>query len=77
MYQWCHLQFGEGTVLPTKYAFALVEHRNDNRLQVSLRMHLRGEVKQINADEVEACPRLLNMCSLVSEVNKPLYILKV
>ncbi|KAL7001987.1 hypothetical protein U1Q18_003135 [Sarracenia purpurea var. burkii] len=69
-------QFGHGTELPTKYAFALVEHRNDNRLQVTLRMHLKGEVKQINA-EVNPCTRLLNMHSLVSEVNRPLYMLKV
>ncbi|KAL7199938.1 hypothetical protein ACSBR2_022113 [Camellia fascicularis] len=70
-------QFGEGKELPTKYAFALVEHRNDNKLQVTLRMQLSGEVKRTNADEVEQCPRLLNMLSLVSEVNKPLRILKI
>ncbi|KAI7991318.1 putative helicase MAGATAMA 3 [Camellia lanceoleosa] len=69
-------QFGEGKELPTKYAFALVEHRNDNKLQVTLRMQLSGEVKRTNADEVEQCPRLLNMLSLVSEVDKPLRILK-
>ncbi|KAI7990175.1 putative helicase MAGATAMA 3 [Camellia lanceoleosa] len=70
-------QFGEGKELPTKYAFALVEHRNDNKLQVTLRMQLSGEVKRTNADEVEQCPRLLNMLSLVSEVDKPLRILKI
>ncbi|PSS19095.1 Helicase [Actinidia chinensis var. chinensis] len=70
-------QFGEGKELPTKYAFALVEHRHDSRLQVTLRMHLSGEVKQINADEVESCPRLLHMRSLVSELKKPLHILKI
>ncbi|GMQ01758.1 hypothetical protein CsSME_00048288 [Camellia sinensis var. sinensis] len=70
-------QFGEGKELPTKYAFALVEHRNDNKLQVTLRMQLSGEVKRTNADEVEQCPRLLNMLSLVSEVNKPLRMLKI
>ncbi|XP_028081150.1 probable helicase MAGATAMA 3 [Camellia sinensis] len=70
-------EFGEGKELPTKYAFALVEHRNDNKLQVTLRMQLSGEVKRTNADEVEQCPRLLNMLSLVSEVNKPLRMLKI
>ncbi|XP_052203750.1 probable helicase MAGATAMA 3 isoform X2 [Diospyros lotus] len=70
-------QFGEGKELPTKYVFALVEHRHDSRLQVTLRMNLSGEVQGINVDEIEPCPRLLNMRSLVSEVNKPLYILKI
>ncbi|XAR69588.1 hypothetical protein NMG60_11001239 [Bertholletia excelsa] len=69
-------QFGEGK-LPTKYAFAIVEHRHDNKLQVTVRMQLNGEVKHINADEVEPCSRLLNVRSLVSELNKPLYILKI
>ncbi|GMQ01760.1 hypothetical protein CsSME_00048288 [Camellia sinensis var. sinensis] len=40
-------------------------------------MQLSGEVKRTNADEVEQCPRLLNMLSLVSEVNKPLRMLKI
>lgn len=78
------VQFGDGTSrLPTKYAFGLVENRHDNLFQVTVRLQLRGEVKQLNVDDVEPCPRLLNMCSLISEESKseskskPLHILKV
>ncbi|KAI8556499.1 hypothetical protein RHMOL_Rhmol05G0257700 [Rhododendron molle] len=64
-------QFGDGTTkLPTKYAFGLVENRHDILGQVTLRLQLRGEVKQLNADDIEPCPRLLNMRSLVSEESK-------
>lgn len=74
------MQFGDGTTkLPTKYAFGLVENRHDILGQVTVRLQLRGEVKQLNADDVEPCPRLLNMRSLVSEESKSksLNILKV
>ncbi|XP_058214440.1 probable helicase MAGATAMA 3 isoform X1 [Rhododendron vialii] len=73
-------QFGDGTTkLPTKYAFGLVENRHDILGQVTVRLQLRGEVKQLNADDVEPCPRLLNMRSLVSEESKSksLNILKI
>lgn len=69
------LQFGEGKELPTTYAFALVEHRQMGKIR--LRMHLNGEVKGSNTDEVASCPRLLSMRSLVKEVQKTWSIMKV
>ncbi|CAK9151214.1 unnamed protein product [Ilex paraguariensis] len=67
-------KFGEAKELPTTYAFALVEHRQGDKIR--LRMNLSGEVNQLNTTQVETCPRLLNMCSVVGQVNKPLHILK-
>lgn len=69
------MQFVEGDKLPTTYAFALVEHRQQEKMR--LRLYLTGEVKRFNTDEVEACPRLLSMLRIVSEVEKPFHILKV
>lgn len=71
------MQFGDGTKLPTKYAFGMVENRHDNILLVTVRMQLSGEVKQLDAGEVEPCTRLLNMRSLVSKEDQNLHILKV
>ncbi|KAK6157811.1 hypothetical protein DH2020_012059 [Rehmannia glutinosa] len=72
------LQFGEGKQLPATYAFALVEHRGGpNQDQLRLRLHLSGEVKRYNTDDVQTCPRLLNMISIVSEAQKLLYVLKI
>ncbi|CAK9160446.1 unnamed protein product [Ilex paraguariensis] len=68
-------KFGEAKELPTTYAFALVEHRQGDKIR--LRMNLSGEVNQLNTTQVETCPRLLNMCSVVGQVNKPLHILKI
>lgn len=42
-----------------------------------LRMYLTGEVMYLDGDKLESRPRLLNMRSLVSEVGKSVYILKV
>lgn len=69
------LQFGDGKRLPTAYAFALVEDRRPDKIR--LRMHLSGEVKQLNTQEIEACSRLLSMRPLVTENAKLLHVLKV
>ncbi|KAA8536513.1 hypothetical protein F0562_028990 [Nyssa sinensis] len=68
-------KFGDGKELTMVYAFALVEHRLRDG-QHRLRMYLGGEVKRIDKDEVKSCPRLLNMRSLITEVDKSWYILK-
>lgn len=65
----------KGDKLPTRYAFALVEHRQHDMIR--LRLYLTGEVKGYNTDEVETCPRLLSMLRIVSEVKKQFYITKV
>ncbi|KAK6119170.1 hypothetical protein DH2020_047102 [Rehmannia glutinosa] len=71
-------KFGEGKQLPATYAFALVEHRGGpNQDQLRLRLHLSGEVKRYNTDDIQTCPRLLNMISIVSEAQKLLYVLKI
>lgn len=84
------MQFQEGKKLPTTFAFALVEHRQIREMGGSdlssdyrcliilrLRMYLTGEVMYLDGDKLESRPRLLNMRSLVSEVGKSVYILKV
>ncbi|PHT41638.1 hypothetical protein CQW23_20492 [Capsicum baccatum] len=68
-------EFGDGKRLPTAYAFALVEDRRPDKIR--LRMHLSGEVKQLNTQETEACSRLLSMRPLVTENAKLLHVLKV
>ncbi|KAI3447169.1 hypothetical protein Pfo_003834 [Paulownia fortunei] len=68
-------KFGEGKQLPTTYAFALVEHRQQDKIR--LRLYLSGEVKRFNTDDVQTCPRLLNILPFVSAVQKYLYILKI
>ncbi|XP_031111945.1 probable helicase MAGATAMA 3 [Ipomoea triloba] len=68
-------KFEEGKPLPTAYAFAFVEHRQQDKVKV--RMHLNGEYKQYNTDKIDACPRLLNMRPLISEIQKYLYVLKI
>lgn len=69
------LQLGEGKVLPTAYAFALVEHCQHDKIK--LRLNLSGELKGLSTDDAQTSSRLLNMRPLVSEVQKYLYILKV
>lgn len=69
------LQFGEGKEIPTAYAFALVEHRQHDKIR--LRMHLSGEAKGCNVDEFQSCPRLLNMHPLITEVRRHFFIMKV
>lgn len=68
-------QIGDGRKLPTNYAFALVEHRQHDKIR--LRMHLTGGVKRVNTDEVEPSQRLSNMCPLVREKNRGWSIMKV
>ncbi|TMW99555.1 hypothetical protein EJD97_002376 [Solanum chilense] len=68
-------EFGDGKRLPTAYAFALVEDRRPDKIR--LRMHLSGEVKQLNTQEIEACSRLLSMRPLVTENAKLLHVLKI
>ncbi|KAI5661475.1 hypothetical protein M9H77_20798 [Catharanthus roseus] len=68
-------KFGEGRELPTAYAFGLVEHRQHDKIR--LRMNLSGEVKGFNTDEVQSCPRLLNMHPLITEVQRYFFIMKI
>ncbi|KAK6805384.1 hypothetical protein RDI58_003169 [Solanum bulbocastanum] len=68
-------EFGDGKRLPTAYAFALVEDRRPDKIR--LRMHLSGEVKQLNTREIEVCSRLLSMRPLVTENAKLLHVLKI
>ncbi|PKI50261.1 probable helicase MAGATAMA 3 [Punica granatum] len=83
-------KFQEGNKLPTTFAFALVEHRqvrdmggsdmsNDDRclIVLRLRMYLAGEVMHLDGDKLKSSPRLLRMRSLISEVEKSVYILKL
>lgn len=68
-------KFGEGKEIPTAYAFALVEHRQQDKIR--LRMNLSGEAKGSNLDEFQSCPRLLNMHPLITEVRKHFFIMKI
>ncbi|XP_073133185.1 probable helicase MAGATAMA 3 [Henckelia pumila] len=68
-------KFGEGKELPTTYAFALVEHRQQDKIR--LRLYLSGEVKNLDPDDVQTCSRLLKMLPLVCEVQKYFYVLKI
>lgn len=68
------MQF-EGGKLPNAYAFALVEHRQQDKIR--LRLYLGGEVKRFNTDEIHSRPRLLNMLPVVSEVKKFFFLEKV
>ncbi|KAK4777605.1 hypothetical protein SAY87_017792 [Trapa incisa] len=81
----------EGNKLPTTFAFAFVEHRQIREMGGSdlsssnygymiilrLRMYLAGEVMYLNGDKLESRPRLLSMRSLISEVGKSIFILKI
>lgn len=69
------LQFEGGIEVPTTYAFALVEHRQTDKIR--LRMQLSGEIKGVNTDEAVACARLSTMRSLVGELQKTWSIMKV
>lgn len=88
LFMW--LQFEEGKKLPTTFAFALVEHRNVDEMggsgqttdfrclvRLRLRMYLAGEVISMNTENIKSSTRLQNMRMLLSDVGKPLYILKV
>ncbi|CAI9103934.1 OLC1v1002530C1 [Oldenlandia corymbosa var. corymbosa] len=68
-------KFGENKKLPTAYAFALVEHRQQDKIR--LRMNLSGEYKGLNTDDVESCQRLLNMHPLVTDVKGYIHFKKV
>lgn len=68
------MQF-EGGKLPNAYAFALVEHRQQDKTR--LRLYLGGEVKRFNTDEIQSRPRLLNMVPIVSEVQRIFFLEKV
>lgn len=68
-------KFEEGKEIPTTYAFALVEHRQQDKIR--LRMNLSGEAKGFNVDEFQSCPRLLNMKPLITEVQRHFFIMKI
>ncbi|VFQ96333.1 unnamed protein product [Cuscuta campestris] len=59
---------------PKSYAFAFVEHRQQEKIK--LRMHLNGEYKELNTDKVVKCSRLMSMRPLIRKENQ-LYVLKV
>ncbi|XP_057763657.1 LOW QUALITY PROTEIN: probable helicase MAGATAMA 3 [Salvia miltiorrhiza] len=61
--------------IPSAYAFALVEHRQQDKLR--LRLYLGGEVKRYNTDEIQSRPRLLNMLPVVCEVKKMFFLEKI
>lgn len=65
----------EGGKLPNAYAFALVEHRQQDKIR--LRLYLGGEVKRFNTDEIQSRPRLLNMRPVVSEEKKIFFLEKI
>ncbi|XP_047319403.1 probable helicase MAGATAMA 3 [Impatiens glandulifera] len=69
-------QLGLDAKTQATYAFALVEGRHRGVLR--LRMHLNGEINDISLDtEFEPCARLLSMRPLISEINKPWYVMKI
>nr|DAD48757.1 TPA_asm: hypothetical protein HUJ06_018694 [Nelumbo nucifera] len=70
------LQFQEGATLPNTYAFAFVENR-EGKDHIQVRMFLAGEVKQISVDETEPSARLLSMRTIVKELDKFLWMLKI
>ncbi|GAB2275183.1 hypothetical protein Dimus_009945 [Dionaea muscipula] len=76
-------KFGSGTRLPSAYALALVEHRQNFQNRLSIRMFLGGEVQGINMDDIKPCDRLSNMLEhllmrkQLSEQPHTLYITKV
>ncbi|KAK9932496.1 hypothetical protein M0R45_019731 [Rubus argutus] len=51
-----------------KYAFALVERSQADYIQI--RMYLAGEVRNLNTDIVESCPRLSEVRSLVTSTDE-------
>ncbi|XP_010267333.1 PREDICTED: probable helicase MAGATAMA 3 isoform X2 [Nelumbo nucifera] len=69
-------QFQEGATLPNTYAFAFVENR-EGKDHIQVRMFLAGEVKQISVDETEPSARLLSMRTIVKELDKFLWMLKI
>ncbi|XP_051146764.1 probable helicase MAGATAMA 3 isoform X2 [Andrographis paniculata] len=68
-------KFGEGKQLPSTYAFALIEHRQQDKIR--LRLFLKGEVRNFNTDDVQTCPRLINMLPVVTEVQRCFYFMKI
>lgn len=67
------MQF-EGKI-PTAYAFALVEHRQQDKLR--LRLFLGNEVIGYNKDKTKSSQRRFSMLPIVCEVKKILFIEKV
>ncbi|XP_056694647.1 probable helicase MAGATAMA 3 [Spinacia oleracea] len=65
----------EKTKLPETYAFALVEHRQNDSLR--LRMFLQGEIKGTDTHHTKSSARLVNMRSCVCTDKALLYISKV
>lgn len=69
------MQFGDDKKRPTAYAFAMVEHRLPDKLR--LRMHLDGEIKRVDTNDVTTSKSLLNVRSRIREQNKSWHIMKV
>ncbi|KAG2399306.1 helicase MAGATAMA 3 [Vigna angularis] len=71
-------QFADGKILPTFYAFALVEHvwKYFATPLVQVRLYLAGEFLKYNTDDVKSCPRLFNMRSYICETERQLYFRK-
>ncbi|XP_020234530.1 probable helicase MAGATAMA 3 isoform X1 [Cajanus cajan] len=69
----------DGKRLPTVYAFALVEQVRkffETRL-LRVRLYLAGEFSHFNTDNVQSCPRLLNMHTHICETQRQLYFMKM
>ncbi|KAK7260354.1 hypothetical protein RIF29_26329 [Crotalaria pallida] len=74
-------KYVRGKRLPTVYAFSLVEHNRklpDTAL-IRARLFLAGEFLRFNTDNVQPCPRLLNMRSHICKTGteRTLYFMKI
>ncbi|XP_068659637.1 probable helicase MAGATAMA 3 isoform X2 [Aristolochia californica] len=72
-------KFQGGSTLPSAYAFALVEYR-ENQYEgatLKLRTFLAGEINQINTGKLESTTRLRKMLSALSADKAILWILKI
>ncbi|XP_047938068.1 probable helicase MAGATAMA 3 isoform X1 [Salvia hispanica] len=61
--------------IPTAYAFALVEHRQQDKLR--LRLFLGNEVIGYNKDKTKSSQRRFSMIPIVCEVKKILFVEKI
>ncbi|KAJ9561302.1 hypothetical protein OSB04_006462 [Centaurea solstitialis] len=68
-------KFGDDKELTTAYAFALVEHRQPDKIR--LRMQLDGEIKRVDREDFTSSKRLMKMRSLIVEQGKTWSMKKV
>ncbi|GLJ40367.1 hypothetical protein SUGI_0830590 [Cryptomeria japonica] len=67
---------GERSVLPSTYAFAMVEGRDKDH-KLKLRMFLDGEFNQLNLDQISPSTRLSKMLSVLQGTDSILFIFKL